>query len=33
MREHFPDDFKGIIASAKTWEKLMGELDPNRKIN
>ena len=33
MREHFPDDFKGIIASVKTWEKLMGELDPNRKIN
>ena len=33
MREHFPDDFKGIIASVKTWEKLMRELDPNRKIN
>ncbi len=33
MREHFPDDFKGIIASVKTWEKLMEELDPNRKID
>ena len=30
MREHFPDDFKGIIASVKTWEKLMNELDHNR---
>ena len=29
MREHFPDDFTGIIASVKTWEKLMRELDPN----
>ena len=28
MREHFPDDFKAIIASVKTWEKLMNELDP-----
>ena len=28
MREHFPDDFTGIIASVKTWEKLMRELDP-----
>ncbi len=33
MREHFPDDFTGIIASVKTWEKLMRELDPNNKIN
>ena len=33
MREHFPDDFKGIIASFKTWEKLMKELDPNRQID
>jgi len=33
MREHFPDDFIGIIASAKTWEKLMRELDPNNKID
>ena len=33
MREHFPDDFKGIIASVKTWEKLMRELDPNNKID
>ena len=31
MREHFPDDFTGIIASVNTWEKLMRELDPNRK--
>jgi len=33
MREHFPDDFIGIIASVKTWEQLMKELDPNNKIN
>ena len=33
MREHFPDDFTGIIASIKTWEKLMRELDPDRKTN
>ena len=33
MREHFPDDFKGIVASVKTWEKLMKELDPNRQID
>ena len=33
MREHFPDDFTGIIASVKTWEKLMSELDPNNKID
>ena len=33
MREHFPDDFKGIVASVKTWEKLMKELDPNRKTD
>ena len=32
MREHFPDDFTGIIASAKTWEELMKGLDPKRKI-
>ena len=30
MREHFPDDFTGIIASVKTWEKLMRELDPKK---
>ena len=29
MREHFPDDFKGIIASVQTWEKLMRELNPD----
>ena len=28
MREHFPDDFKGYIASDETWEKLMKRLDP-----
>ena len=33
MREHFPDDFTGIIASVETWEELMKELDPNRKID
>ena len=33
MREHFPDDFKAIIASVETWEKLMKELDPNRKTD
>jgi len=33
MREHFPDDFTGIIASVKTWEKLMRELDPDKKID
>ena len=31
MREHFPDDFKGIIASVETWEKLMAELDSTRE--
>ena len=31
MREHFPDNYKGIIASIKTWENLMRELDPNTK--
>jgi len=33
MREHFPDDFKGIIASVETWEKLMRDLDPTRKTD
>ena len=33
MREHFPDDFTGIIASVKTWEKLMKELDPHRRFD
>ena len=33
MREHFPDDFIGIIASIKTWEQLIRELDPNNKID
>ena len=32
MREHFPDDFTGIIASVKTWDKLMRELDPKNKV-
>ena len=33
MREHFPDDFTGIIASVETWDKLMKGLDPSRKID
>ena len=33
MREHFPDDFKWIIASVKTCEKIMRELYPNNKID
>ena len=33
MREHFPDDFTGIIATVETWENLMRELDPKNKIN
>ena len=33
MREHFPDDFTGIIASVETWEELMKGLDPKRKTD
>ena len=33
MREHFPDNFRGIIASVKTWEKLMSDLNPHNKID
>ena len=33
MREHFPDDFRGIIATVETWENLMRELDPKNKID
>ena len=29
MREHFPDDYKGIIASDKTWRELMKILPPH----
>ena len=29
MREHFPDDYKGIIASDETWEKLMKDFPPH----
>ena len=29
MREHFPDDYKGIIASAEIWEELMKNLPPH----
>ncbi len=29
MREHFPDDYKGIIASNKTWRELMKNLPPH----
>lgn len=30
MREHFPDNYEGYIASDEIWEKLMKELDPNK---
>ena len=33
MREHFPDDFTGIIASVETWEELMKGLAPNKKTD
>ena len=33
MREHFPDDFTGIIATVETWENLMRELDPKNKFD
>ena len=29
MREHFPDDYKGYIASEKTWQELMKDLPPH----
>ena len=29
MREHFPDNYKGIIASDETWEKLMKDFPPH----
>ena len=29
MREHFPNDYKGYIASDKTWEELMKNLPPH----
>ena len=29
MREHFPDDYKGYIASDKTWRELMENLPPH----
>ena len=29
MREHFPDEYKGIIASDKTWRELMKNLPPH----
>ena len=29
MREHFPDEYKGFIASDITWEKLMKDLPPH----
>ena len=29
MREHFPDDYKGIIASDKTWRELMKNFPPH----
>ena len=33
MREHFPDNFTGIIATEKVWEKLMKQLDPNNIVD
>ena len=29
MREHFPDDYKGIIASDSIWKELMKKLPPH----
>ena len=29
MREHFSDDYKGYVASDKTWRKLMKDLPPH----
>ena len=29
MREHFPDDYQGIIASDQIWEELMKNLPPH----
>ena len=29
MREHFPDDYKGCIASDEIWSKLMKDLPPH----
>tara|TARA_B100000902_G_C26955479_1_gene737940 strand:+ start:330 stop:737 length:408 start_codon:yes stop_codon:yes gene_type:complete len=29
MREHFPDDYKGIIASDETWNKFIKDLPPH----
>ena len=25
MKEHFPDDYKGVIASPESWERIMKE--------
>tara|TARA_Y100001970_G_scaffold257742_1_gene336895 strand:- start:544 stop:804 length:261 start_codon:yes stop_codon:yes gene_type:complete len=33
MREHFPDDYKGYIASNEYWEKLMNDLKENDRNN
>ncbi len=33
IREHFPDNFTGIIASVETWEELSKGLDTNWKID
>ena len=33
MREHFPDDYKGYIASEKTWQELMKNLPPHFIVN
>ena len=32
MREHFPDDYKGYVASDSTWQKLMKKLPPHFMI-
>ena len=29
MREHFSDEYKGIVASDKTWKELMKNLPPH----
>ena len=33
MREHFPDDYKGYIASQECWESLMNKLKEDKENN
>ena len=33
MREHFPDDYKGYIASKECWERLMNDLKEKKENN